>query len=73
MMERNYVESSNLASVGFDSEQSILEVEFKNSGTIWQYSDVEDSVYYELMEAESIGSYFYHNIRNGGYSASQVG
>lgn len=72
-MEREYVDSSNLASVGFDSEQSILEVEFKKSGAIWQYYDVGDSVYYELMAASSVGSYFYHNIRNGGYSASQVG
>lgn len=72
-MERDYIESNNLASIGFDCDQSILEVEFKRSGAIWQYYDVEDSVYYELMAADSIGSYFYHNIRNGGYNASQIG
>ncbi|MBA5268822.1 KTSC domain-containing protein [Enterococcus hirae] len=71
-MERGYVDSSNLASVGFDNEQSILEVEFKKDGAIWQYYDVEDSVYYELMAADSIGSYFYHNIRVRGYQAVRI-
>lgn len=71
-MEREYVDSSNLASVGFDNEQSILEVEFKKDGAIWQYYDVEDSVYYELMAADSIGSYFYHSIRVRGYQAVRI-
>lgn len=71
-MEREYVESTNLASIGFDSDQSILEVEF-NRGAVWQYFDVEESVYYELMATDSKGSYFHHNIRMGGYNASQIG
>ena len=34
-MERNYVESSNLKSVGYDVNSSTLEVEFHN-GAVWQ-------------------------------------
>jgi len=70
-MEREYVQSSNLKSIGYDSNSSTLEVEF-NSGAIWQYYDVLESTYYELKSASSIGKYFSTNIK-GLYSASQVG
>jgi hypothetical protein len=36
MMEREFVESSMITSVGFDSATSVLEVEFKSNGQIWQ-------------------------------------
>lgn len=70
-MEREYVESSNLKSIGYDVNNSILEVEF-NSGGIWQYYDVSESTYYELKSASSVGKYFNANIR-GSYPESQVG
>jgi len=38
-MKRQAVESSNLASVGYDVENEILEVEFKH-GRVYQYFDV---------------------------------
>lgn len=72
-LEREYIDSTSLASVGFDNEQSILEVEFKSNGAIWHYLDVPESVYYELMSAGSRGSYFHHNVRNGGYAAIRIG
>lgn len=62
-MERQSVKSSNLASIGYDSENEILEVEFNNGG-IYQYLDVPLSVYEELMDANSHGVYFSANIRN---------
>ncbi|MDR0605293.1 MAG: KTSC domain-containing protein [Bacteroidales bacterium] len=62
-MKRQTVESSNLASIGYDSENEILEVEF-NHGGIYQYFDVPHDVYEELMNAESHGKYFSANIRN---------
>lgn len=68
-MEREYVESSMIRSFGF--EISILEVEF-NSGSIWQYYDVPESVYYEMKAASSCGKFFNANIK-GQYSESQVG
>lgn len=62
-MKRQSVQSSNLASVGYDAENEILEVEF-NHGGIYQYFDVPLDVYEELMEASSHGVYFSANIRN---------
>lgn len=62
-MKRIEVESSMLASIGYDSKKKILEVEF-NHGGVYQYFDVSKRVYDELMSADSHGSYFYHNIRD---------
>ena len=62
-MKRKQVESSNLASVGYDAENEILEVEFKHGG-IYQYFDVPENVYAELMKANSHGVYFSAYIRN---------
>jgi len=62
-MERQAVESSNLASVGYNPESKILEVEFKHGG-IYQYKGVPKDEYDALMNAESHGKYFAANIRN---------
>jgi hypothetical protein len=68
-MERDYVESSMIRSFGF--ENSTLEVEF-NSGAVWQYFDVPESVYYEMKTTSSCGKFFHANIK-GQYAESQVG
>ena len=68
-MERDYVESSMIRSFGF--ENSTLEIEF-NSGAIWQYFDVPESVYFEMKYASSCGKFFHANIK-GQYAESQVG
>lgn len=62
-MKRKKVDSSNLASVGYDEENQILEIEF-NHGGVYQYFDVPKEEYEALLNADSLGSYFYHNIRN---------
>ena len=62
-MERLAVSSSNIASIGYDSAFLTLEVEF-NNGAIYQYYDVTEDVYTDLLNASSIGSYSSHNIRN---------
>jgi len=62
-MERQSVESSNLASIGYDAENEILEIEF-NHGGVYQYFDVPVNVYEELMNADSHGKYFVHNIKD---------
>ncbi len=60
-MDRIPVQSSNLASVGYEGD--ILEVEFRN-GRIYQYFTVPEWVHRDLMEASSVGTYFNQNIRN---------
>lgn len=60
-MQRTTVKSSNLASVGYDAAEHILEVEFI-SGVVYQYDDVPSDVHTALMAAASHGSYFMGEI-----------
>lgn len=62
-MNRTPVSSSNVASVGYDLSTLTLEVEF-NDGSVYQYFDVPDTVYQELMRAGSIGKFLHANIKN---------
>ena len=43
-MERQYVSSSNIASIGYDPDNLVLEIEFL-SGAVYQYYDVPQSIY----------------------------
>ncbi len=56
------VESNYLRSVGYDSSNQILEIEFQK-GEVYQYIDVPPEVYTELMNAPSHGRYFNANIK----------
>lgn len=69
-MERQYVDSSMAASIGYDSENSTLEIEFK-TGDVWQYYDVPENVHQELISG-SIGRYFQTNIKSQ-YRENRVG
>jgi hypothetical protein len=62
-MNRTTVSSSNVAEVGYDSASMTLEVAFCN-GTVYQYFDVPEAVYQELMHAESIGKFLNAHIKN---------
>lgn len=62
-MIRKSVISSNLRSVGFDSDTQVLEVEFHN-GSVYRYSRVPANVYYGLLNAHSKGTYFDRVIRD---------
>jgi len=70
-MERTPVESSNVASVGYDEETKTLEVAFK-SGSIYQYSGVEPQTHADLMGAESIGKFVQQNIVKAGFRGQKV-
>jgi len=61
-MERRRVVSSNLVSVGYDDQNSTLEIEF-GSG-VYDYFGVPNDVYSGLMRADSHGKYFHRNIRD---------
>lgn len=62
-MNRQPVESSSIRSVGYDPRTMTLEVEF-DSGGIYQYSEVPESVYTGLIGATSKGSYFNEHIKD---------
>jgi hypothetical protein len=62
------VSSSNLASVGYDSETQMLRIEFR-SGSVYEYSGVPETEYQGLMDASSKGHYFHQYIKDRyGYS-----
>lgn len=62
-MNRQLVRSSNIRSIGYDQEKLILEIEF-HSGGIYQYFEVPETIFNELMRAASHGSYFHRYIKN---------
>jgi hypothetical protein len=70
-LDRKYVSSSNIHSIGYDAENQILEVE-SNSGGIYQYFGVPEYVYDELMAASSHGTYLHQNIK-GRYQYKRIG
>ncbi|NMA45600.1 MAG: KTSC domain-containing protein [Lentisphaerae bacterium] len=61
-MNRTPVISSNVASVGYGANTLTLEIKFKN-GDIYQYFHVPETVYHELMRANSIGRFVNVKIR----------
>jgi hypothetical protein len=61
-MQRQAVSSSNLRSVGYDTSTKTLEIEFNNGG-IYQYDNVPQSVFQDLMNAASHGKYFNAHIK----------
>ena len=63
-MERQPVKSTNVKSVGYDAEEKVLEVEFRNGG-ICQYGGVQPETYADVLVAESIGRFVSQVIRAG--------
>lgn len=61
-MNRIPVSSSNVASVGYDLNTMTLEVEFTN-GSVYQYFDVPETEYRNLLGASSVGTYLNQNIK----------
>lgn len=62
-IKRIPVASSNIAAVGYDKEAHILEIEFHH-GAIYQYVDVPEKVYEELMSSPSQGAYFMNELKD---------
>jgi ribosomal protein S4 len=67
---RCQIHSSMLASIGYDEENQILEVEFKN-GVVYQYFEFSKEEYENFLKTkdneESLGSFYNKNIKAGGY------
>lgn len=62
IIERTPVESSYIASVGYDAERSIVAVEFKD-GSVWHYAGVSAALWEALLDSESKGRFFGAQIR----------
>lgn len=61
-MDRQYVDSSMIESIGYDAGTSVLEIEFKG-GVVWAYENFPEYLWYEFEAAESKGKFFHKNIK----------
>lgn len=61
------VESSQIEAIGFDAESQTLAVQFKGKGDkpggLYHYSNFTAEDWLAFCSAESIGSFFYKNIK----------
>ncbi len=62
--------SSNVSKIGYDSDNSILEVQFLN-GSIYQYFNVPGHIWESFKQADSIGSFLHQNIK-GQYRYARI-
>jgi hypothetical protein len=71
-MDRDIVDSSMIASIGYDQSAGTVEVEFRSNRQIWHYYDVPEFTYNELRAAGSLGKAFNAMIR-GQFREARVG
>jgi hypothetical protein len=64
IMKRQQVQSSALQSVGYDPKNKVLELEFRDSGGVWQYFKLPSTVYNKFIHAPSLGNYFVSKIKD---------
>lgn len=69
-MQRKPVQSSNIASVGYDPETQTLEIEFHGGG-VYRYFDVPVATYDKLMASGSVGKTFREAV-NGRFQFEKV-
>ena len=70
-MDRAPVGSSNISEIGYDPVSETLEVAFTN-GSVYQYYNVGQALFDELMQAPSKGQFLNVYIKNA-YPYSRVG
>ncbi len=68
-MRRKPIDSSAIASIGYDPDREELEVEF-TSGNVYRYFAVPEDVYEDLLRAPSKGRFFGSSIR-GQYESAR--
>jgi hypothetical protein len=62
-VSRTSCESSNLASYGYDESRRVLAVEFKSSGHILHYRNVDLGTWERMLDAESKGSFYAKHVK----------
>jgi KTSC domain len=66
-MQRVPVESSSIASIGYAPQQRVLELEFRQSGEVYQYFGVPAHDYAEFLAVDSTGTYLNQQFKPRGY------
>ena len=70
-MRRRQVKSSALQSIGYDAENHILELEFREHSGVWQYLNFKPAAYKKFVNSESLGNFFVTRIK-GKYEEVKV-
>lgn len=70
-MDRAAVGSSNISEIGYDPMSETLEVMF-NNGSVYQYYNVGQALFDQIMQAPSKGQFLNVYIKNA-YPYSRVG
>ena len=71
MITMQYVDSTNVEAIGYDRDAQELHVRFLKSGTTYAYYGVEEWVFDEFRQAESIGGYLNDHIK-GSYDYARL-
>jgi hypothetical protein len=71
-VDRDYVDSTMIRSIGYDPSSGTLEVEFRTNGQVWQYYNVPESTYHEVRAAGSLGKAFNSRVK-GQFPEARVG
>jgi hypothetical protein len=61
------VESSNLLRVAYDAKGMQLLVQFRKTGRVYAYQNVDRQLFEDLVNADSVGKFFNEHIRNEDY------
>jgi len=65
------LDSSNIASVGYNRQDAVLFVKFRNGG-VYSYSKVPEKIFLEIQRAPSAGKFFFANIK-GKFEFKKIG
>jgi hypothetical protein len=71
-MQRVPVESSSIASIGYAPQERVLELEFRQSGGVYQYFGVPAEEYAAFLAADSKGTYVNQQLKPRGYRYQRV-
>jgi hypothetical protein len=65
------VNSSNIATIGYDDKTNTLAVRFKN-GKLYHYYGINKIIYTSLLSSQSLGSYLYQHVINKKIKFKQI-
>jgi hypothetical protein len=66
-MRRIWVDSSSIASIGYEAATRELEIEFRESGDVYRYLDVPEEEYAAFLAADSRGTYLNQVFKERNY------
>jgi hypothetical protein len=71
-MQRVPADSSSIASIGYAPEQQVLELEFRQSGEVYQYFNVPAEEHTAFLAADSKGTYLNRRFKPRQYRYHRV-